>query len=54
MAAAQDLADRTKPEAIYIDTDTGVDEESTPGSESKPYKSLAYAYIQHGGAEGKK
>lgn len=53
MAAAQDLADRTKPETVYIDTDIGIDEESTPGSESKPYKSLAYAYIQQGGAEGK-
>jgi asparaginyl-tRNA synthetase len=53
MAAGHDLAERVKPETIYIDTDTGVDEESTPGTESKPYKSLAYAYIQHGGAEGK-
>lgn len=52
MAAVQDLADRVKPQAVYIDTDTGVDEESTPGSESKPYKSLAYAYIQHGGTDG--
>lgn len=52
MAAVQDLAERVKPQAIYIDTDTGADEESSQGTESKPYKSLAYAYIQHGGAEG--
>jgi asparaginyl-tRNA synthetase len=53
MAAVQDLAERVKMATIYIDTDTGIDEESATGSESKPYKSLAYAYIQHGGAEGK-
>ena len=53
MAALQDLAERVKTESICIDTDTGVDDESATGSESKPYKSLAYAYIQHGGSEGK-
>jgi asparaginyl-tRNA synthetase len=57
MAAIQDLAERVKDSttsAIYIDTDTGVDEESATGSETQPYKSLAYAYIQHGGSDGGK
>jgi len=36
----------------YVDTDIGVDDESADGSETKPYKSLAYAYIQQGGSEG--
>lgn len=40
-------------EAIYIDTDVGKDEETADGSETKPYKSLAYAFIQHNGAENK-
>ena len=53
MAAIQELAERAKLETIYIDSDIGLDEESATGSESKPYKSLAYAYIQHGGSEGK-
>jgi asparaginyl-tRNA synthetase len=53
MAAVQEIADRTKMDTLYIDTDAGVDEETATGSESQPYKSLAYAYIQHGGAEGK-
>ncbi|OBT76687.1 asparaginyl-tRNA synthetase [Pseudogymnoascus sp. 05NY08] len=39
--------------AIYIDLDTGKDEEGADGSEAKPYKSLGYAFIQHGGAENK-
>lgn len=52
MAAVQDLAERVKS-TIYIDTDTGADDETTIGTESKPYKSLAFAYIQHGGSEGK-
>ena len=57
MAAVHDLAERVKTDksdTIYIDTDTGVDEETTTGSESKPYKSLAFAYIQQGGSDGKK
>ncbi|CCD54722.1 hypothetical protein ACHAPC_010781 [Botrytis cinerea] len=55
MAALQELADRTlKTDAIYIDTDVGQDDQSATGAESKPYKSLAYAYIQHGGSEGGK
>lgn len=59
MAAIQELAERTKmatdtgATTVYIDTDTGADEPSATGSESKPYKSLAYAYIQEGGSEGK-
>lgn len=52
MAAVQDLAERVKKSTIYIDSDIGIDDESATGSESKPYKSLAYAYIQHGGSEG--
>ncbi|KFZ07620.1 hypothetical protein V501_06280 [Pseudogymnoascus sp. VKM F-4519 (FW-2642)] len=39
--------------AIYIDLDAGKDEEGAGGSEAKPYKSLGYAFIQHGGAENK-
>jgi asparaginyl-tRNA synthetase len=39
--------------AIYIDLDAGKDEEGADGSEAKPYKSLGYAFIQHGGAENK-
>lgn len=55
MAALQELADRTlKTDAIYVDTDVGQDDQSATGAESKPYKSLAYAYIQHGGSEGGK
>ena len=54
MAALQDLAERVKQEIIYVDTDVGVDEESTEGTETKPYKTLAYAFIQkNGSAEGK-
>jgi asparaginyl-tRNA synthetase len=53
MAAVQALAERVKSTTIYVDTDVGLDEESQPGTESKPYKSLAFAYIQQGGSEGK-
>lgn len=53
MAAVQELASRVKMDTIYIDTDVGIDDETATGAESKPYKSLAYAYIQQGGAEGK-
>ena len=53
MAAVQDLAERVKATTIYIDTDVGLDEETQTGAESKPYKTLAYAYIQQGGSEGK-
>jgi len=51
MAALQDLADRVKPETIYVDTDVGVDDDTATGEESKPYKSLAYAFIQHNGTD---
>ncbi|TVY88247.1 Asparagine--tRNA ligase, cytoplasmic [Lachnellula willkommii] len=53
MAAVQELAERAKMDTLYIDTDSGADDESATGAESKPYKSLAHAYIQHGGSEGK-
>lgn len=53
MAAVQDLAERVKMATIYIDTDAGTDEETITGAEDKPYKTLAYAYIQQGGSEGK-
>jgi asparaginyl-tRNA synthetase len=52
MAAVQDLAERVKSTAIYVDIDVGSDDESATGSENKPYKSLAYAFIHHGGSEG--
>lgn len=48
MAAIQELAERVKPAAdgkCFIDTDAGLDEPTADGSESKPYKSLAYAMI---------
>ncbi|PMD54881.1 putative Asparaginyl-tRNA synthetase, cytoplasmic [Hyaloscypha bicolor E] len=53
MAAVQDLAERVKATTVYVDTDVGLDEESQPGTESKSYKTLAFAYIQQGGSEGK-
>ncbi|CZT03521.1 probable asparaginyl-tRNA-synthetase [Rhynchosporium agropyri] len=53
MAAIQELASRAKLDTIYVDTDAGIDDQAATGEESKPYKSLAYAYIQQGGSEGK-
>ncbi|KAG4431474.1 hypothetical protein IFR05_013046 [Cadophora sp. M221] len=53
MAAVQELASRVKMDTIYVDTDAGTDDQTATGEESKPYKSLAYAYIQQGGSEGK-
>lgn len=48
MAAVQELAERVKgDEKFYVDTDAGADDPATDGSETKPYKSLAYAYIQN-------
>lgn len=47
MAAIQELAERVKPDFSYVDTDVGLDDASADGSESKPYKSLAYAMIQN-------
>lgn len=41
------LPDRTKMDKCYVDTDAGADDASADGSEQKPYKSLAYAYIQN-------
>jgi asparaginyl-tRNA synthetase len=52
MAAVRDLADRVRTQTIYIDTDTGADDTHATGTEESPYKSLAYAYIQHGGSDG--
>merc|ERR1712000_339630 len=49
MAAVQELAERVKDDSkVYVDTDAGVDDAAiADGSESKPYKTLAYAYIQN-------
>lgn len=49
MAAIQELAERVKPasDVSYVDTDAGLDDASADGSESKPYKTLAYAMIQN-------
>lgn len=55
MAAIQEVADRTKvPTTIYVDTDVGADDETATGAESAPYKSLAFAYIKHGGTDSGK
>ncbi|KAF2232346.1 asparaginyl-tRNA synthetase [Viridothelium virens] len=32
--------------AVYVDEDIGADTEQTPGTESAPYKSLQFAYLQ--------
>ncbi|KAL8371557.1 hypothetical protein RB595_001376 [Gaeumannomyces hyphopodioides] len=54
MAALQELADRTKSDdKTYVDTDVGVDSDAADGSESKPYKSLGYAFIQNHGQPAK-
>ncbi|CAJ2510108.1 Uu.00g060080.m01.CDS01 [Anthostomella pinea] len=48
MSAVQDLAQRAKnDEKCFVDTDAGKDDETADGSEYKPYKTLAYAYIQN-------
>lgn len=48
MAAVQELAERLKDDGkVFIDADTGADDASADGSETKPYKSLAFAYIQN-------
>ncbi|KAF3064436.1 Asparagine-tRNA ligase, cytoplasmic [Daldinia childiae] len=48
MSAVQELAQRVKnDEKCYVDTDVGKDDDTADGSEFKPYKSLAYAYIQN-------
>ncbi|KAL8338344.1 hypothetical protein RB598_006960 [Gaeumannomyces tritici] len=54
MAALQELADRTKSDdKTYVDTDVGFDGDAADGSESKPYKSLGYAFIQNHGQTAK-
>ena len=35
----------SEPSAVYIDEDVGTDLETTPGTESAPYKSLPFAYL---------
>lgn len=54
MAAVQELAERVKGSAdkIYIDTDAGADDTTADGTETKPFKSLAYAYIQNADTTG--
>lgn len=50
MASAQDPAvrvDKVEAPPVYIDTDVGKDDESADGTEAKPFKSLAHAYIQN-------
>ncbi|KAI1335721.1 asparaginyl-tRNA synthetase [Xylariaceae sp. FL0016] len=48
MAAVQELAERSKADdKCYVDTDAGHDDDTADGSDFKPYKSLAYAYIQN-------
>ncbi|KAI0480577.1 asparaginyl-tRNA synthetase [Xylariaceae sp. FL0804] len=48
MAALQELAERAKnDEKCFVDTDVGKDDDTADGSESKPYKSLPFAYIQN-------
>ncbi|KAH8674101.1 asparaginyl-tRNA synthetase [Xylariales sp. PMI_506] len=48
MAAVQELAERVKnDDKCFVDTDTGADDQTVDGSEAKPYKSLAFAYIQN-------
>ncbi|EFX02730.1 asparaginyl-tRNA synthetase [Grosmannia clavigera kw1407] len=59
MATTQEPAVRVaKMEApavdkVYVDTDVGIDDETADGTEAKPYKSLAYAYIQNIDKTGK-
>ncbi|KAF4983878.1 hypothetical protein FZEAL_819 [Fusarium zealandicum] len=49
MAAVHELAERVKgDDKVFIDADTGADDAALAnGSEEKPYKSLAFAYIQN-------
>ncbi|ODA81568.1 hypothetical protein RJ55_00068 [Drechmeria coniospora] len=48
MAAIQEPDAGVKAdEKFHVDSDTGVDEPAADGSEAKPYKSLAFAYIQN-------
>ncbi|KAM5382668.1 hypothetical protein ACJZ2D_002458 [Fusarium nematophilum] len=49
MAAVQELAERVKgDDKVHVDVDAGADDAAlADGSEEKPYKSLAFAYIQN-------
>ncbi|KAF4510425.1 hypothetical protein G6O67_002313 [Ophiocordyceps sinensis] len=49
MAAVQELPQRVKggDDKFHVDADTGADDAAADGSEAKPWKSLAYAYIQN-------
>ncbi|KAK4090241.1 hypothetical protein Purlil1_5412 [Purpureocillium lilacinum] len=50
MAAVQELAERVKgDDKFYVDTDAGADDQTADGSEAKPFKTLAYAYIHNTG-----
>lgn len=47
MTDTRELAERGRSESVvYVDTDTGTDDLAADGSVIKPYKSLAFAYIQ--------
>lgn len=50
-AAVQDLADQLKAKC-HIDTDVGLDDQTADGSETKPFKTLPFAYIQNIDKEG--
>ncbi|KAI0155073.1 asparaginyl-tRNA synthetase [Hypoxylon sp. FL1284] len=48
MAAVEELALRVKnDDKCFVDTDAGKDDETADGCDFKPYKTLAYAYIQN-------
>lgn len=48
MAALKELAERVKgDDTLYVDSDAGADDGSADGSQAKPFKSLAYAYIHN-------
>ncbi|KAI6091172.1 asparaginyl-tRNA synthetase [Hypoxylon rubiginosum] len=48
MSAVAELAQRVKNDGkCFVDTDAGKDDETADGSEFKPFKTLAYAYIQN-------
>ncbi|KAI1399588.1 asparaginyl-tRNA synthetase [Hypoxylon fuscum] len=48
MSAVEELAQRVKNDGkSFVDTDAGKDDETADGTEFKPFKTLAYAYIQN-------
>ncbi|KAI1761708.1 asparaginyl-tRNA synthetase [Hypoxylon sp. FL1150] len=48
MSAMEELAQRVKNDGkCFVDTDAGKDDETADGTEFKPFKTLAYAYIQN-------